>query len=145
MRQSAERRTEVPFVLRLDEAFCLTGRFDLLYRDGAGRCFVLDFKTDRRAGSAAARVQDYYLLQQHAYGLAGARLLGERFAGVIFYFLRRGDEVVWEAGAEAVARAEAHLRAATARWAQYLRAGDFPQTPRAEYCAGCGYRSRCGR
>ena len=145
IRESPERQHEVPFTLRMADGFCLIGRFDLLYRDASGRWYVLDYKTDRLDGLASAHVEAYYALQQRAYGLAAARLLGKKFAGVTFTFLRNGEDVCWEPSREALLETEAHLHTAIDSWSGALRSGAFPRTGDPARCIRCGYRTLCER
>ena len=145
IRESPERQREVPFTLRVADELCLIGRFDLLYRDASGRWRVLDYKTDRVDGPASAHVEAYYALQQRAYGLAAARMLREKFAGVTFTFLRSGEEVCWEPSPEALSEAETHLRDAIASWSGAFRSEAFPRTGDTNRCVRCGYRVLCGR
>lgn len=145
VRTSTERRSEVPFVLQFVDGRSLVGRFDLLYQDAAGGWHVLDYKTDRVAGTAADRVETNYKLQQEAYGLAAGRLLGGAVAEVVFAFLRTGEEVVWRPTPSAVAAAESHLSGVTASWDNALGASAFPKTEEVLHCLRCGYRALCGR
>jgi ATP-dependent helicase/nuclease subunit A len=145
VRACAERRSEVPFVLQLAGERCLVGRFDLLYRDAAGAWRVLDYKTDRIAGTAAQRVQTNYKLQQEAYGLAASRLLGGEVAEVVFAFLRTGEEVVWRPTRSSVAEAESHLSAVLAAWDSALGPQVFAKTEERQHCSRCGYRPWCKR
>lgn len=145
VRTSAERRSEVPFVLQLGDGRCLVGRFDLLYQDAAGGWHVLDYKTDRVEGPAADRVETNYKLQQEAYGLAAGRLPGGEVAEVVFIFLRSGEEVVWRPTLPAVAAAETHLSGVLASWDKALGAQVFAKTDEVLHCIRCGYRALCGR
>lgn len=145
IRKRPERQHEVPFALRMADGLCLIGRFDLLYRDSSGRWRVLDYKTDRLDGPATAHVEAHYAIQQSAYGLAAARMLGEQFAGVTFTFLRSGEEVCWEPSPETLPEAETHIRSAIASWGEAIRSEAFPRTGDTNRCARCGYRVLCGR
>lgn len=145
VRQSTERRGEVPFVQQHANARCLAGRFDLLYRDAAGGWHILDYKTDRVDGSAADHVAANYRLQQEAYGLAADRLLEGEVGEVVFVFLRTGKEVVWRPTPAAVASAQSHLAGMVVSWDNALASGSFEKTEENKHCIRCGYRTLCGR
>lgn len=144
LRTAEEVRSEVPFVVRLDDGTQLLGRFDLLFRRN-GRWRGLDYKTDRVTGDVAAYVESRYGLQQRAYGLAATRLLREAFAGLDFYFLQSGEVVTWRPTPETLTAAENRVREAILAWREALSRDDFPPTGDFNRCQRCTYRYLCGR
>jgi ATP-dependent exoDNAse (exonuclease V) beta subunit len=130
-------RAEVPILLGVGDAV-LRGSIDLLVeRDGAPP-LVVDYKTDRLAGSSPAEHAHRYETQRAIYALAGAESLGAAEVEVAYVFLERPDEPVVSTLERAeMTAARQHLAATVARIGQ----GEFPvaavERRTWDLCRGC--------
>lgn len=70
----------------------LRGVIDRLYQDQSGRWHLLDFKTNRLAGTNIAAQAASYEMQLLLYGLAAERILAVPPASLTLHFLRGGVE-----------------------------------------------------
>jgi ATP-dependent exoDNAse (exonuclease V) beta subunit len=115
-------RAEVPILLGIGDAV-LRGSIDLLVeRDGAPP-LVVDYKTDRLAGSSPAEHAHRYETQRAIYALATAESLDATEVEVAYVFLERPDEPVVSTLERAeMTAARQHLATTVARIGQ----GEFP-------------------
>jgi ATP-dependent helicase/nuclease subunit A len=142
-------RAEVPFLLRIETKddgsprqgrrfSVLRGSIDLLVERPGEPPLLVDYKTDRLAGSSPAERAVRYRTQRDVYALAVAEARRASEVEVAYVFLERPDEPVLQtldaAGMEA---GRQRLAAAIERIAQ----GEFPPTPpeRRDWalCEGC--------
>jgi len=123
---------ERPFSFLLDGVL-LTGRLDLLRRDG-GRALVVDYKTNALGERSPAEVVEReYETQRVVYALACFRA-GVEEVEVAYQFLEAPDDVVVRTFRRAEGSLlEAELEQAIAR----IRSGVFRPTPSPFACAGC--------
>jgi ATP-dependent exoDNAse (exonuclease V) beta subunit len=130
-------RAEVPILLGVGGTV-LRGSIDLLVeRDGAPP-LVLDYKTDRLAGSSPAAKAADYEVQRTVYALAVAEALGTSEVEVAYVFLERAeDPVLAVLGAAAMAAGRERLEEVIGR----IGRGEFPVAPPDErswdLCRGC--------
>ncbi len=130
-------RAEVPILLGVGGTV-LRGSIDLLVeRDGAPP-LVVDYKTDRLAGSTPAEHAGHYATQRTIYALAAAESLAATEVEVAYVFLERPDEpVLTLLGPAEMDVGRTDLEQAIAR----IHSGDFPVAPpeRRDWalCRGC--------
>jgi ATP-dependent helicase/nuclease subunit A len=70
----------------------IRGYIDCLYEDAAGRCHLLDFKTNRTTPETVADAAASYEVQMVVYGMAVERVLGAPPSELVLCFLRPGVE-----------------------------------------------------
>ena len=123
---------ERPFSFLLDGVL-LTGRLDVLRRDG-GRALVVDYKTNVLGGRSPAEVVEReYETQRIVYALACFRA-GIDEVEVAYQFLEAPEDVVTRTFLRAESGVlEIELGQAISR----IRSGIFRPTPSAFACAGC--------
>jgi len=130
-------RAEVPILLGVGDTV-LRGSLDLLVeRDGAPP-LVVDYKTDRLAGTDPAEKARDYEVQRAIYALAAARALAADSVEVAYVFLERAEQpAVSLLGVAEMDAGRKRLEAAIAR----IAAGEFPVAPEPErswsLCRGC--------
>ncbi len=130
-------RAEVPLLLGVSSSV-LRGSIDLLVeRDGAAP-LVIDYKTDRLAGSTPASHAGRYEIQRSIYALAVAEALGTPEVEVAYVFLERPeDPVLTLLDRDAMDAGRARIAAEVER----IAAGEFPPAPAAtrswDLCRGC--------
>jgi ATP-dependent exoDNAse (exonuclease V) beta subunit len=130
-------RAEVPILLGIGDTV-LRGSIDLLVeRDGAPP-LVVDYKTDRLAGSDPAGHARRYETQRAIYALAAAESLGAAEVEVAYVFLERPQEPVRSTLTKAeMTAARQHLAATIKR----IGAGEFEVAAEArrswDLCRGC--------
>jgi ATP-dependent exoDNAse (exonuclease V) beta subunit len=135
---AAERvRAEVPILLGVGGTV-LRGSIDLLVERPGAPPLVVDYKTDRLAGSSPAEHADRYVTQRSIYALAAAEATGAAEVEVAYVFLERpGEPVVSVLDRERMAAGRAELERAIAR----IHGGEFPVAPpeRRDWalCKGC--------
>jgi ATP-dependent helicase/nuclease subunit A len=130
-------RAEVPLLLGVGRA-TLRGSIDLLVEHDDAPPLVLDYKTDRLAGSSPAERAGKYSVQRAVYALAVAEARGAEQVEVAYVFLERPDEPVLTLLDEAaMERGRSELAAVIAR----IGAGEFPVAPPErrdwDLCRGC--------
>ncbi|HEV7678690.1 MAG TPA: ATP-dependent DNA helicase [Candidatus Dormibacteraeota bacterium] len=128
---------EDKFVLSLDTAASLTGRFDRL--DDGVPPTVVDYKTGPPRDEAALRSD----LQVRAYAVALARRAEVDSVAVELHHLQTGESTRMVFGAKDLQRFTNHLSVSTAELARAWREGDFPPRPSAWQCRRCDYRTVC--
>ena len=131
--REAHARPEVAFALPLGQAI-LRGKIDLLV--DAERRTVIDFKTDRLHGRAAADVGRRYATQRLVYALAAAEPGTTPTVRAIHVFLEApSSPVVEELGPLELAAARERIETLLGR----IRAGEFAPAPDPEpaLCFGC--------
>jgi ATP-dependent helicase/nuclease subunit A len=135
---AAERvRAEVPILLGVGGTV-LRGSIDLLAERAGEPPLVVDYKTDRLAGSSPAEHAARYATQRSIYALAAAESLGAPEVEVGYVFLERPAEpVLSRLGREEMAAGRTALEHSIAR----IESGDFPPAPpeRRDWalCRGC--------
>ncbi len=141
---------EYPFAMRLADGgatLVVYGKIDVLWQDDGGALHLIDYKTARGKGSAAALKYEFQLL---TYALAAGRLAGAPVsrAGVVFLLDEPADPVWIDAGPERLAAFEARAVALARRIVgleQDARDGEawpriaLPECRRLE----CGFIPRC--
>jgi DNA helicase II / ATP-dependent DNA helicase PcrA len=128
---------ERPFVLSLDTAAELTGRFDRL--DDGVPPTVVDYKTGPPRDEAALRSD----LQVRAYAVAMARRAEVDSVAVELHHLQTGEATRMVFGTKELQRFTNHLSVSTAELARAWRDGDFPPRPSPWQCRRCDYRTVC--
>ena len=144
-------RAEVPFLLRIATtngggpagngpvlASILRGSIDLLVERPGEPPLVVDYKTDRLNGGAAADRAVHYGVQRDVYALAVAEARGAAAVEVAYVFLERAEEPVLQTlDAAEIEAGRGRLAATIKRIGQ----GDFPPAApeRREWalCEGC--------
>ncbi|HET9678231.1 MAG TPA: PD-(D/E)XK nuclease family protein, partial [Solirubrobacterales bacterium] len=135
--QATRTRAEAPLLLGVGGTV-LRGSIDLLVEREGAPPLVLDYKTDRLAGTTPAERATHYGVQRSIYALAVAEALGSEEVEVAYVFLERPDEpAVTLLGPTEMAAARASLEETIARIGQ----GDFPVAPPEQrdwaLCRGC--------
>jgi ATP-dependent exoDNAse (exonuclease V) beta subunit len=140
--RAQEVRREQSFALSLSgadiggELPLLTGAFDVVAREGAGRLLVVDYKTDRLQGLDPEQlVAERYLLQRQIYALAALRT-GAATAEIIHVFLELPEAPasrVFHAGDAAELELEIRRRASAISRRQFPVAAQ----PSLALCGGC--------
>jgi ATP-dependent exoDNAse (exonuclease V) beta subunit len=130
-------RAEVPLLLGVS-GVTLRGSIDLLVEQAGDPPLVVDYKTDRLAGSSPAERAAKYETQRTVYAMAVAEARGAEEVEVAYVFLERPDEPTLELlDGAAIERGRDRLTATIAR----IRAGEFPVAPPArrswDLCRGC--------
>src|SRR5204863_7077190 len=89
---------EMPFLWRLDQTRCLEGVIDLaLFNTPAGKCLILDWKTDRVPPDSKETLHARYLPQLAAYWKAVSEMAKMEVAAAI-YSTAAGALVRYESG-----------------------------------------------
>jgi hypothetical protein len=127
----------VPLLLGVS-GVTLRGSIDLLVEQAGDPPLVVDYKTDRLAGSSPAERAAKYETQRTVYAMAVAEARGAEEVEVAYVFLERPDEPTLELlDGAAIERGRDRLTATIAR----IRAGEFPVAPPArrswDLCRGC--------
>ena len=92
--RAGESRREERFAFALENGVLMNGVFDVLAREPGNRLLVVDYKSDRLAGSDPAEiVAGMYATQQTLYGLAALRT-GADAVEVVHVFLEAPDTPV---------------------------------------------------
>jgi len=135
--EATRTRAEVPLLLGIGDTV-LRGSIDLLVEREGAPPLVVDYKTDRLAGSDPAERAGRYEVQRLIYALAVAEALDVTEVEVAYVFLERPDEpVLTTLGPEAMVAAQLELEDAIAQ----IGRGEFPVAPPAErswdLCRGC--------
>ncbi|MGE5407202.1 MAG: PD-(D/E)XK nuclease family protein, partial [Syntrophothermus sp.] len=130
-------RAEVPILLGLGETV-LRGSIDLLVERGGRPPLVVDYKTDRLAGSHPASRAPRYETQRAIYALAASEALAATEVEVAYVFLERPEEpVATTLDGMQMTAARQHLETTVRR----IAAGEFPVAagPRRgwDLCRGC--------
>jgi ATP-dependent helicase/nuclease subunit A len=134
----AERvRAEVPILLGVGGTV-LRGSIDLLAERAGAPPLVVDYKTDRLAGSSPAEHAARYATQRSVYALATAESLGAPEVEVAYVFLERPEEpVLTRLDREQMGAGRIELEHAIAR----IESGEFPpaEPERRDWalCRGC--------
>jgi ATP-dependent exoDNAse (exonuclease V) beta subunit len=138
----AGSRAEVPLLLQIERA-ALRGSIDLLVEREGEPPLVIDYKTDRLAGSSPVGRAAGYATQRAVYALAVAEARGAPAVEVAYVFLERPEEPVVELLDEAAMRAGRERLATTIAG---IAAGEFPAAPLErrdrDLCNGCPALSR---
>jgi putative RecB family exonuclease len=130
---------EQPFVLSLDTAAELAGRFDRVDAPCEGPPTVVDYKTGPPREEAALRGD----LQVRAYAVALAHRAEVEEVAVELHHLQTGEATRMVFAARDLQRFTNHLSASTAELARAWRDGEFPPRPSAWQCRRCDYRTVC--
>ncbi|HEX6601764.1 MAG TPA: UvrD-helicase domain-containing protein [Solirubrobacterales bacterium] len=133
-------RAEVPLLLGVGGTV-LRGSIDLLVERESAPPLVIDYKTDRLAGTDPAERASHYEVQRSIYALAVAEALGASEIEVAYVFLERPDApLVTSSDAAAIAAGRERVAALVDR----VRSGDFAATrrPHAALCHDCPARDR---
>jgi len=130
---------EQPFVLSLDTAAEVVGRFDRIDAPYEGPPTVVDYKTGPPRDEAALRSD----LQVRAYAVALARRDQVEEVAVELHHLQTGESTRMVFGARDLQRFTNHLSVSTAELARAWRENDFPPRPSAWQCRRCDYRTVC--
>ncbi|HYC80553.1 MAG TPA: PD-(D/E)XK nuclease family protein, partial [Solirubrobacterales bacterium] len=130
-------RAEVPILLGLGGTV-LRGSIDLLVERTGAPPLVIDYKTDRLAGSTPAEHVGRYATQRSIYALAAAEALSAPEVEVAYVFLERPeDPVITLLGSTEMSAGRADLERAIAQ----IHSGEFPVAPpeRRDWplCNGC--------
>jgi ATP-dependent exoDNAse (exonuclease V) beta subunit len=126
-----EQRFGFPF-----DGVLITGMLDVIAGEAGGGALIVDYKTDRLAGSSPEAVlAGSYAIQRLVYALAALRSGAERVE-VVHVFLEAPDELVAATfGHEEVPGLERQLAAMTEGIAR--RSFAVTEVPRRDLCAGC--------
>jgi len=135
--EATTARAEVPLLLGVAGA-TLRGSIDLLVERKGAPPLVVDYKTDRLDGSAAAERAAKYATQRAIYALAVAEARGEVEVEVAYVFLERPEEPVLSLlDGAAIERGREEIAATIER----IAAGEFPVAPPErrswDLCRGC--------
>jgi ATP-dependent helicase/nuclease subunit A len=130
-------RAEVPILLGVGDTV-LRGSIDLLVEREGEPPLVIDYKTDRLAGSSPAEHAGRYETQRTIYALAVAESLGATEVEVAYVFLERPeDPALTTLGPQEMEAGRERLATAIARIGQ----GEFPVAPVEKrdwaLCRGC--------
>jgi ATP-dependent helicase/nuclease subunit A len=130
-------RAEVPILLGVGDTV-LRGSIDLLVERQEAPPLVVDYKTDRLAGSSPAEHADRYATQRSIYALASSEATGAAEVEVAYVFLERPEDpvlTVLDRGRMETGRAELE------RTIGRIHNGEFPVAPpeRRDWslCKGC--------
>jgi ATP-dependent helicase/nuclease subunit A len=135
--EAKRARAEVPILLGVGGTV-LRGSIDLLVEREGAPPLVVDYKTDRLAGSSPAEHAQHYEIQRTVYALAVAEALDVPEVEVAYVFLERPEEpAVAKLGRAEMEAGRARLAATIAR----ISEGDFPVAPTDrrswDLCRGC--------
>jgi ATP-dependent helicase/nuclease subunit A len=130
-------RAEVPILLGVGETV-LRGSIDLLVERETAPPLVVDYKTDRLAGTDPRERAGKYEIQRSIYALASAQALGAEQVEVAYVFLERAEEpAISLVGPTEMTAGRTRLSAAIDR----ISAGEFPVAPEEQrgwdLCRGC--------
>jgi ATP-dependent exoDNAse (exonuclease V) beta subunit len=130
-------RAEVPLLLGVSGSV-LRGSIDLLIEGEGAAPLVIDYKTDRLAGSTPASHAGRYEIQRSIYALAAAEALGASEVEVAYVFLERPqDPVLTRLDRDAIEAGRARIAAEVER----ITTGQFPTAPAQtrswDLCRGC--------
>jgi ATP-dependent exoDNAse (exonuclease V) beta subunit len=130
-------RAEVPLLLGVSGSV-LRGSIDLLVEREDAPPLVIDYKTDRLAGSSPASHAGRYEIQRSIYALAVAEALDASEVEVAYVFLERPENpVVTRLDGDAMAAGRARIAGEVER----IAAGEFPPAPAPtrswDLCRGC--------
>ena len=133
-------RPELPLLLELGGAV-IRGSIDLLAESASGPPTVIDYKTDRLAGTSAAERAGGYEIQRLLYGLAATEATGSATVRVGYVFLERPAEPVLTELAETDLRL---ARTALEQRVAEIAAGRFEVTEQPDWslCHDCPARRR---
>jgi ATP-dependent helicase/nuclease subunit A len=134
---AARARAEVPILLGVGDTV-LRGSIDLLVEREGEPPLVIDYKTDRLAGSSLEEHAARYETQRTIYALAVAESLGAAAVEVAYVFLERPEEPALSTlGPAEMEAGRERLTAAIAR----IGHGEFPVAPVEQrdwaLCRGC--------
>ncbi len=138
--QAQQSIAELPFLVELDNGFCLEGIMDRVLFNPDGSLTVIDFKTNQ-VRDGVARVAKRYQLQLQLYALAIARLFGRPVREAVLYFLRADQRVSCPIDAESLKRAAETAAAMVTQIEAGRSMADFPVHH--SHCFLCGYRTLC--
>jgi ATP-dependent helicase/nuclease subunit B len=135
--QATRVRAEVPLLLGVGETV-LRGSIDLLVEREGAPPLVVDYKTDRLAGTDPAERAAHYEVQRSIYALAVAEALGAPEVEVAYVFLEQPDDPALSTlGPPEMATARQGLEEAIAQ----ISRGEFPVAPPEQrdwsLCRGC--------
>jgi ATP-dependent helicase/nuclease subunit A len=125
---------EVPFILKLEGAVRVEGRFDRLYREPGGGLVLVDYKTHRIAPRQVEGAAAKYFWQLQLYALAVAELWGRLPDRAVLYFPYPDRAVEVPLDQAALARTIAEVREIGAFIAAHPYPGDYPAGADCENC-----------
>jgi len=115
VRDAESSRAEVPLLIEVADTV-LRGSIDLLVEEAGRPPLIVDYKTDRLAGSPPAALAARYEIQQAIYALAVAEARGVEALELAYVFLERPEEpVVSSWGPGEIAAGRLRLEAEIAR------------------------------